>query len=45
VALGAGWEPLLGEQLAMLVNGDGGVAVFVRVNPIRTRMDHLCRGG
>jgi hypothetical protein len=33
VALGAGWEPLLGERLATLVNGDGGVAVLVGVNP------------
>ena len=33
VALGAGWEPLLGEELATLVNGDGGVAVLVEVNP------------
>jgi hypothetical protein len=38
VALAAGWEPLLGEQLATLVNCGGGVAVLVGSTPIRTRM-------
>ena len=33
VALAAGWESLLGEQLATLVEHGRGVAVLVRVNP------------